>query len=125
MQNPWLGTLYIIPVLIFFEYVAYFISYALINFIGWVAELCFKYLVKSENVKNDNPQQERDIELANVIARAMVIFSMSPILTILALNRLDTIVLEVAFCFAIFATFILLATGVKSAVFSLRKYLRG
>lgn len=82
-------------------------------------------MVKSENVKNDNPQQERDIELANVIARAMVIFSMSPILTILALNRLDTIVLEVAFCFAIFATFILLATGVKSAVFSLRKYLRG
>jgi glutathione S-transferase len=121
MQNPWLGTLYISPVLMFFEYVAYFISYALVNAIGWVAELCSKYLVKNEHVKNDDPQQERDVEFANVIARTMVIFSMSPILTILALNRLDTLVLEVILCFAVFVTLILVAICVKTIFFYANK----
>lgn len=119
MQNPWLGTFYISPVLIFFEYVSYFISYGLVNVVGWVAELLSKYF-ENKNLKDNTQQQEKDIEFANVLARAMVILGISPILTILALDRLDTLMLEVALWLVILIAGSLIFYFCKS-VFFLRK----
>lgn len=118
MQNPWLGTLYISPILIFFEYVAYFISYGLVNVVGWVAELLSKYFYKNKTLNDNTQQQEKDIEFANILARAMVILGISPIFTILALGRLDILVLEVALWLVILIAFSFIFYFCKSVFFS-------
>lgn len=118
MQNPWLGTLYISPILIFFEYVAYFISYGLVNFVGWMAEMLSKYFYKNKTLNDNTQQQEKDIEFANILARAMVILGISPIFTILALGRLDTLVLEVALWLVILIAFSFIFYFCKSVFFS-------